>query len=449
MDASDEAGDEVDISEGTQMSGSAEEAAAQEPVAEAPAPAAAEAEAGAGDGVSALVVALSEIALEVSIEEPRQMGSGMSKYFAFPVSTKLEQMVACFKLTEFGVDRRFSHFEALYNHLVKEFPGSIVPLLPAKGTVGVNYSVNMSARRLGLEIFLRRVCADKDLSTSAFLISFLEAAEAPSAADSKALAPAGAAPAAASGGWGMSFLSKATAKPKAIEFSEDDVAMQKEGAASDELEAKLKVLRAAAATLAGRQGEHGAATEKFGAALAALSEIEGDAELSKVIASAGESAVAAAEIDATLAEQIEERLGKPAGELARSCQEVKLALQRRVEARTALGLAMADMDTKVAALAKAEEAKSKIAEGARTEKIEARVTAAAAAEEGAKATLKAAKEAFKSITTKLQANLERHHAEQTAQKMGVIRSLIEAQIEANKAAASRWEELAAEIGDEV
>lgn len=75
------------------------------------------------------------------------------------------------------VDRRYSDFTWLSNELATDYPGTIIPPLPDKQTVGRFNTEFVEARRRALERFLRRISSHPDLVQSPSFISFLEADE--------------------------------------------------------------------------------------------------------------------------------------------------------------------------------------------------------------------------------------------------------------------------------
>ena len=77
-----------------------------------------------------------------------------------------------------SVNRRYSDFSWLFDHLHKERPGAIVPPLPEKQKVSRFSEVFIEDRRFHLEIFLRRVVCNPELKDTECLHAFLGAGDA-------------------------------------------------------------------------------------------------------------------------------------------------------------------------------------------------------------------------------------------------------------------------------
>jgi len=72
-----------------------------------------------------------------------------------------------------SVNRRYSDFSWLFDHLHKERPGAIVPLLPEKQSTSRFSESFIEERRFHLEIFLRRVVCNPELKDTECLLVFL------------------------------------------------------------------------------------------------------------------------------------------------------------------------------------------------------------------------------------------------------------------------------------
>ncbi len=72
-----------------------------------------------------------------------------------------------------SVNRRYSDFSWLFDHLHKERPGAIVPPLPEKQQVSRFTESFIEERRFHLEIFLRRVVCNPELKDTECLLVFL------------------------------------------------------------------------------------------------------------------------------------------------------------------------------------------------------------------------------------------------------------------------------------
>lgn len=85
--------------------------------------------------------------------------SGSNRVSLFPYAT--------------SVNRRYSDFSWLFDHLHKERPGAIVPPLPEKQQVSRFTEPFIEERRFHLEIFLRRVVCNPELKDTECLLIFL------------------------------------------------------------------------------------------------------------------------------------------------------------------------------------------------------------------------------------------------------------------------------------
>ena len=72
-----------------------------------------------------------------------------------------------------SVNRRYSDFSWLFDHLHKERPGSIIPFLPEKQKVSRFSESFVEDRRFHLEIFLRRVVCNPELKDTECLLVFI------------------------------------------------------------------------------------------------------------------------------------------------------------------------------------------------------------------------------------------------------------------------------------
>lgn len=70
--------------------------------------------------------------------------------------------------------RRYSDFAWLNATLSNEFPGTILPPLPEKQTIGRFSSEFIESRRRALERYLQRISRHPDLSNSSTFLAFLQ-----------------------------------------------------------------------------------------------------------------------------------------------------------------------------------------------------------------------------------------------------------------------------------
>lgn len=376
--------------------------------------------------------------MEIAVADPVATGSGMSKHMEYKVATKLTAPQAAFKFTEFDVMRRYSDFEWFYNLLLGEFPGAIVPTLPEKAAVGNFGASFVEERRRGLENFIARVSLHPELSTSEHFVTFLESgylAPAKKEATEKSRRGSGG----GGGGWFASKAKVALNKPKEMEVTGYDTQLESAATYVGQLEVGLKALCGANTTLLKKREALVDSLGEVSAALGGLGESEGDVALAAVLAAASVTAAESGALSTGLSDSIAAKFARPTEDYHRLCGAVKQSLAKRAEKRLAVGYALCDLDNKIAFQEKLD------ATGATTAKGEAKIKAAGEATETSREELKKAQDDFEATTQRTTADYARFVTDKAAGTRGMVRALVEAQVEAHAAMAAKWEELLASV----
>ncbi|KAJ3024346.1 Vacuolar protein sorting-associated protein 5 [Thoreauomyces humboldtii] len=96
----------------------------------------------------------------------------MGAYVVYRVKTQTDS--PAFRSPDVAVNRRFNDFLWLFDKLVAQHPGIIVPPVPEKQTLGRFQEDFVESRRVGLESFLRKVVTHPSLQGDDDLRAFLE-----------------------------------------------------------------------------------------------------------------------------------------------------------------------------------------------------------------------------------------------------------------------------------
>ncbi|KAI8821320.1 uncharacterized protein EV422DRAFT_527727 [Fimicolochytrium jonesii] len=109
---------------------------------------------------------------ECHVTDPLKVSQAMGAYVLYRVNTHTTH--PRFRNPSMAVNRRFSDFLWLFNQLVAQHPGVIIPPVPEKQTLGRFQEEFVENRRVGLEQFLRKVVRHPYLQENPDLQSFLE-----------------------------------------------------------------------------------------------------------------------------------------------------------------------------------------------------------------------------------------------------------------------------------
>ncbi|KAI9152454.1 Vacuolar protein sorting-associated protein vps5 [Blastocladiella emersonii ATCC 22665] len=108
----------------------------------------------------------------IAVSDPTKVGEGLSPFVVYKVSTKTT--MPGFR-ADSAVSRRYSEFLRLAHHLAGTYPGFVVPGLPEKQAIGRFQEDFVEARRVGLQLFLRKIAAHPVFSGDDVFKVFLEA----------------------------------------------------------------------------------------------------------------------------------------------------------------------------------------------------------------------------------------------------------------------------------
>lgn len=114
-------------------------------------------------------------AIKVTVSDPTQYGSGLTKHTRYKVTTTTS--LSHFARKEMVVWRRFSDFEWLNTRLSTKFPATIIPLFPTKRIVGNTDADFVKDRMHDLELFVDKVAHHPTLNMSLDLLIFLDATD--------------------------------------------------------------------------------------------------------------------------------------------------------------------------------------------------------------------------------------------------------------------------------
>jgi sorting nexin-1/2 len=270
-------------------------------------------------------------AQEVSVTDPQNYGEGRSRYTAY--------LVECTFPSKTQVRRRYSDFQWLYQRLMVERPGAIVPIIPHKQAVreSVRFSEELlTERQATLETFLKQVHSSPELQDAPSLRTFLTAYN-QEWEHAQADHPAGLAGEAGSGG----LLGKVRAKlavagvSEQLEVTPDDGAMEIMEEYLTHMDSCVKVWAKESAALVKQSKESAKSLQAMGASFSALGKkpypqaySDETGQLSTELAShiSDISIVVLKQSD-----QAKMRFEDPMQELARHVQAAKAALARRKE----------------------------------------------------------------------------------------------------------------------
>lgn len=119
--------------------------------------------------------------LTVQVQHPvRELEGTKDSFVSYLVTAQTDLPI--FHTTNPSARRRFQDFVFLHDHLVKDFPASVVPPLPDKSRLkyvtGDRFSPDfVERRRSGLEKFMQRLARHPTLSRSKLLRSFIESTQ--------------------------------------------------------------------------------------------------------------------------------------------------------------------------------------------------------------------------------------------------------------------------------
>ncbi|AOA63313.1 Vacuolar protein sorting-associated protein 5 [Komagataella phaffii CBS 7435] len=108
---------------------------------------------------------------DIVVDDPIKVGELTSAHVVYKIKTRTDSELVASK--ELSVTRRYRDFLWLYNQLVSNHPGFIIPPPPGKQVVGRFESKFIENRRLGLEKMLVNISRDRSLQKDMDFIIFI------------------------------------------------------------------------------------------------------------------------------------------------------------------------------------------------------------------------------------------------------------------------------------
>jgi len=259
------------------------------------------------------------------VTDPQNYGEGRSRYTAYLVESTYP--------TKTQVRRRYSDFQWLYQRLMVERPGAIVPIIPHKQAVreSVRFSEELlTERQAALQTFLRTVVSHPELCDASCLKTFLTAYTEEWEQAQTTDPPTG-----ESGILGKVRAKLAVAGVSELEQTPDDGAMEIMEEYLTHMDTCVKVWAKESTALVKQSKESAKSLQAMGASFAALGKkpypqaySDETGELSK------ELATHISDISIVVLKQSDQasiKLDDPMQDLAREVQAAKAALARRKE----------------------------------------------------------------------------------------------------------------------
>ena len=282
------------------------------------------------------------MSLSITVSEPIKQQDKFGSYLSYRVSTSGLAMGG-----DASVTRRYSDFDWFAKELLTLIPGTIVPALPKKEIV-VSYSQEfIDSRQRGLEKFLLRCAAHREIANLPLFNNFLQMDESALKSkqdDSKATKPQLATKAMS---WmeGTMNTIQNSGKKAEIEKSAADVQIEDLGNYMEALQKQMNLLTKHAATLIQRYRESCSTMYELGQAYILLGQTEGE-NVGQGLIQLGATADSVSVLNATRAEANTLQLLEPMDEYLRLVQSVQNALQQRKDKKNAYVDALTDLEVK-------------------------------------------------------------------------------------------------------
>ncbi|VDB90633.1 unnamed protein product [Peniophora sp. CBMAI 1063] len=279
---------------------------------------------GSTDDVAALQNGVSERkdqppVFQITVSDPQKVGDPIRGYTMYTVHTKTSSPL--FAKPSFSVLRRYSDFLWLYETLVANNPGVVVPPVPEKNTFGRFDEEFVQARRRGLESCVCKMANHEVLSRDKDLKLFLES-------DTFSLdIKHRKAEVANSQGGVLSSISSTLAGPR---FVENDEWFDRQKMHLDTLETQLRGLIKAIDFVARQRSELAAQNALFAQTLTDLSTSDIGASLSHSIGALAEIEARAEKLEAAQASADATSIMAVAEEYVRLIGSVRMAFNARI-----------------------------------------------------------------------------------------------------------------------
>lgn len=113
--------------------------------------------------------------LSITISDPIKIGDITNAHIEYSISTKTSSSLLAHE--ESVVNRRFNDFLWLYNQLVENHPGKIIPPAPSKQNFGRFDSEFVELRKTSLEKMLKKIAQDEELVRDVDFLGFLSSVD--------------------------------------------------------------------------------------------------------------------------------------------------------------------------------------------------------------------------------------------------------------------------------
>lgn len=364
------------------------------------------------------------MSLSITVSEPIKQQDKFGSFYSYRVSTSGLAMGG-----DASVSRRYSDFDWFAKELLIVLPGVIVPALPKKEIV-VAYSQDfIDSRQRGLEKFLLRCAAHREIASLPLFNNFLQMDEASfkvKQEECKASRPQLTSKAMS---WmeGTMNTIQNSGKKAELEKSAADVQIEDLGNYMEALQKQMSLLTKHAATLIQRYRESCSTMYELSQAFTCLGQTEGE-NVGQGLIQLGTTADGVSVLNATRAEANTLQLLEPMDEYLRLVQSVQNALQQRKDKKNAYVDSLTDLEVKQNAYNKMSTQPGK--EDQARQKQEQVVLAQSKADQ--------LKIEYDQCTEKLLAEFETFKYQKAVDFRSIIIKFVESQIEHHRKAEETW-----------
>lgn len=368
------------------------------------------------------------IFLNVTVTDPLKQSDSFGSYIIYKVNTSTNSPEYSF--SQFSVLRRYSDFVWLNEQLNFFYPGTIVPPLPEKQSVGRFTPEFVESRRRGIEKFMSRVTKHEILKVTPVLATFLQADDAAFALCKEQYKQDRAAASGGMANWLESKLSALSSSSANVERTAADVKFDEVMKYIIQLETQMQNVAKHTSSLVKQNRAMANALFEFGQAFTWLGQSEGDglgAALTQVGNTADQLSVLATENAEAEAVHLEE----PLEEYVRLLAAVKAALKRRQEKKTIHLNAISDLDSKQNSYNKLMGTPGK----------EAQATAKLEQVERCREYVEKTRVEYEDVSENLLIEFERFKVEKAEDIKQILLNYVKLQIEFNKKSEQAWKDL--------
>ncbi|CAM9539380.1 unnamed protein product [Ascophyllum nodosum] len=392
--------------------------------------------------------------MKITVCDPVKQDQGINAYITYKVNTHTDRQDLLRQDFTYGtcvVIRRFKDFVWLSQRLAEEFPGIVMPALPVKMVVGKFDQTFVEKRRKELEVFLNRVAAHKELSSSQYFKTFLQADDA-GLADTKDREKAERPPVRPQHVFRW-FGEVATHVKTQVDKAKKDDSTAKSPADlkfeemqqyANNLDVQMQNVARHTTALVKKQEQLGATMFEFGVAFTLLANVsdkghaaeEDKAPLGQALL---QLAHAADEVSVQVKKQAQEETEHfegPILEYGRMTTALKTALNKRNEKKITYLTAANDLEAK-----RAHHSKLEGMGGDRQDRVAAAEEAVSASTEA----LDTARSQYEDVSARVVREFARFRRDKAADMKKIILDYVNVQVEATKKQAEAWEALIPQI----